>query len=157
MKLSAKGIGWLIFGLLICFSITETHGWRSILSTLVLGAVFISIYFMKQRFKTHGIGWYICGGVLLAFICEADEVSDMLISLVIAAACLVVFYVRNKESVDDLIDDIDGGRSGYSPDWIYDENRDIPDEVPHEETAGAASGDQPAEASDIEFDVDIKE
>lgn len=154
MKLSANGIGWLIFGALICASVTEASGWRSALSTLVLGAVFISIYLMKQRFKTHGIGWYICGGVLLAFICDADELSDMFISLVIAAACLIVFYFRNKESVDELIDEIDDGVTGYSPDWIYDENAAAQEAAEAaDETADAGSAGE----TDVEFEIEVKE
>ena len=54
MKITPKGIGWLIFGVIVCASATEAYGIISALSTLALGFVFILIYVMKQFFKPRG-------------------------------------------------------------------------------------------------------
>jgi hypothetical protein len=161
MKLGSKGIGWLIFGAMIIFSVTESDGWRSALSTIVLGAVFVSIYFMKQKFDTDGIGWYICGGTLMAFLCESESLSDMLFSLVLAVICLGVFYRKNKAGVDDMIDDIDQEISDYSPEWM---NKGLAEgggpEVTVTEETVEVTADQNASDSaedEVEFEIEVKE
>ena len=106
MKLSLKGIGWLIFGVIVCASSSEASGFMSQLSTIALGCVFIVIYIMKQFFQPRGLGWYIAGGMLLAFCVESGYNSDTLISLVIGLVLLAVFYVRNREPVDAMMDGV---------------------------------------------------
>ena len=100
MKITPKGIGWLIFGVLVCASATESIGIISALSTIALGLVFILIYVMKQFFKPRGLGWYVVGGMMLAFSIESGYNSDTLIALVIAFASLVWFYYKNKDALD---------------------------------------------------------
>ena len=106
MKFTTKGIGWLIFGALVCASATETVGVLSWLSTVALGLVFIGIYVMKQFFSPCGIGWYIVGGMLFAFCIEEGPDSDSLIALIIGAVLMFVFYTKNKELLDAMADDI---------------------------------------------------
>ena len=101
MKLTAKGIGWLIAGLIICASATESYGIAAKLSTIALGLVFVAIYLMKQIFVPRGIGWFIAGGVLVAFVVEEGLTEEGLISVGIAAACLAVFYFRNRQDIDN--------------------------------------------------------
>lgn len=119
MKVTPKGIGWLIFGVIVCASSTEASGLIPALSTIALGIVFILIYVMKQFFKPRGIGWYIAGGTLVAFSIESGANSDTLIALTIAAACLGIFYYRNRESLDNMLAGIvtDGV---YEPDPLED-------------------------------------
>ena len=101
MKITTKGIGWLIVGLIICASSTEAYGIAAKLSTIALGAVFIAVYLMKQIFTPRGIGWFIAGGVLLAFVVEEGLSEEGWISVGIAAACLAVFYFRNRQDIDN--------------------------------------------------------
>ena len=103
MKLSTKGIGWLIAGGIICLSATESYGFRSTLSTIALGMVFILIYVMKQIFDPRGIGWFIPGGVLLAFLVEEGFTEEGLTTLVISTACLVAFYLKNREELQAIM------------------------------------------------------
>ena len=112
MKLTAKGIGWLIAGLIICASATESYGIAAKLSTIALGLVFVAIYLMKQIFVPRGIGWFIAGGVLVAFVVEEGLSEEGWISVGIAAACLMVFYFRNKDGLEAA----SGGTIEYYPD-----------------------------------------
>ena len=125
MKFSTKGIGWLIFGALVCFSATESYDLPGIASSIALGLVFIAIYLMKQKFNPRGLGWFIVGGILLAFCLDQflsivggfasrlsvlpDELSDLLIGFILAAGCMFMFYRRNKAAIDDVADDIGAG------------------------------------------------
>lgn len=129
MKLTAKGIGWLIAGLIICASATESYGIAAKLSTIALGLVFVAVYLMKQIFVPRGIGWFIAGGVLVAFVVEEGLTEEGLISVGIAAACLMVFYFRNKDGLEAA----SGGTIEYYPD---------------EETGGEASDPNAAPAYD---------
>ena len=113
MKITPKGIGWLIFGVLMCASATESYGLIPALSTIALGLVFILIYVMKQFFKPRGIGWYIVGGMMVAFSIESGINSDTLIALLIALGSLGWFYYRNKEALDYMF-------SGVTTDEIGD-------------------------------------
>ena len=124
MKFSKKGIGWLIFGLIVCFSATEGDDIADIVSSIMLGLVFVAIYLMKQKFDPKGIGWFIGGGVLLAFCSDQlltiaaglvrsfsiipGDLSDMFISLIISCILLYVFYSKNKDALDCVAD-------GYEP------------------------------------------
>lgn len=102
MKITPKGIGWLIFGVIVCASATEAIGLISALSTIALGLVFILIYVMKQFFKPRSLGWYIVGGMMIAFSIESGLNSDTLIAAVIAFASLLWFYYRNKNDLDSV-------------------------------------------------------
>ena len=101
MKFTTKGIGWLIFGVIVCASSTEAYGIAAKLSTIMLGLVFVLVYFLKQLFVPRGIGWFIAGGVLVAFVVEEGLTEEGLISVGIAAACLAVFYFRNRQDIDN--------------------------------------------------------
>ena len=127
MKITPKGIGWLIFGVIVCASATEAIGIVSALSTIALGLVFILIYVMKQFFKPRGIGWYIFGGMLLAFCIESGANSDSLIAAVLGFASLVWFYYRNKEALDYMF-------SGMTTDEIGDFSYVDEDTYPEPET-----------------------
>jgi hypothetical protein len=96
MKFTTKGIGWLIFGVIVCASSTEAYGIAAKMSTIMLGLVFVLVYFLKQLFVPRGIGWFIAGGILVAFAVEEGLTDDGLLAVGIAAACLMVFYFRNK-------------------------------------------------------------
>lgn len=121
MKLSTKGIGWLIAGGIICLSATESYGFRSTLSTIALGMVFILIYVMKQIFDPRGIGWFIAGGVLLAFLVEEGFTEEGLTTLVISTACLVAFYLKNREELQALMN---GERIVYDDEYYEEEAYD---------------------------------
>ena len=133
MKITPKGIGWLIFGVLVCASATESTGFLPTLSTLLLGLVFILVYVMKQFFDPRGIGWFIAGGTLVAFCIESGANSDTLIAAVIAFASLLWFYYRNREALDYMF-------SGLTVDelndfgYVDEETFPEPDPYPTDET-----------------------
>lgn len=112
MKFTTKGIGWLIFGVIVCASSTEAYGIAAKMSTIMLGLVFVLVYFLKQLFVPRGIGWFIAGGVLVAFAVEEGLTDDGLLAVGIAAACLMVFYFRNKDGLEA----VSGGTIEYYPD-----------------------------------------
>lgn len=162
MKMTTKGIGWLIFGTIVCLSMTEADGVRGALSSVFLGAVFVSIYFIKQRFDPKGIGWYIASGVFLAFLVEADSASNLIIALVIAVACMMEFLRRNRKEVQDVINDADEGISEYSPDWMNEGSAEVPEEetvvsVSPEVEAAAEEASKQGSSEEVEFEIDIKE
>lgn len=147
MKITPKGIGWLIFGVIVCASATEAYGIISALSTIALGFVFILIYVMKQFFKPRGLGWYILGGMLLAFCIESGANSDTLISAVIAFASLLWFYYRNREALDYMF-------SGMTTDEIGDFS--YVDEETYPEP-GAYETAEEVEEETVETDIDLTE
>lgn len=112
MKFTTKGIGWLIFGVIVCASSTEAYGIAAKMSTIMLGLVFVLVYFLKQLFVPRGIGWFIAGGILVAFAVEEGLTDDGLLAVGIAAACLMVFYFRNKDGLEA----VSGGTIEYYPD-----------------------------------------
>lgn len=150
MKITPKGIGWLIFGVIVCASATEAYGIISALSTIALGLVFILIYVMKQFFKPRAIGWYILGGVLLAFCIESGANSDTLISAIIAFASLLWFYYRNKDALDYMFSGMTTDEIGdfsyvdedtYPEPEVYETVEEVVEETVEtdvEETEGAA-------------------
>ena len=116
MKLSSKGIGWLIAGALICVSAFPGNGIADVMSTIAIGLVFIAIFLMKQRFDPRGLGWFIGGGILLAFCLDElfgmaegifsgisllpGDLSDMFIGFICACGCMYMFIRRNKPILD---------------------------------------------------------
>ncbi len=147
MKITPKGIGWLIFGVIVCASATEAYGIISALSTIALGLVFILIYVMKQFFKPRGLGWYILGGMLLAFCIESGANSDTLISAVIAFASLLWFYYRNREALDYMF-------SGMTTDEIGDFS--YVDEDTYPEPRAYETAEEVIEET-VETDIDVVE
>ena len=147
MKITPKGIGWLIFGVIVCASATEAYGIISALSTIALGLVFILIYVMKQFFKPRGIGWYIFGGMLLAFCIESGANSDTLIAAVLAFASLLWFYYRNREALDYMF-------SGMTTDEIGDFSYVDEDTYPEPEAYETA---EEVAVETVETDIDVVE
>ncbi len=128
MKLSLKGIGWLIAGGIICASATEAYGVAAKMSTIALGLVFVAVYLMKQIFKPARIGWFIAGGILVAFVVEEGLTEEGLFSLGIAAVCLGIFYFKNRDVLREIMD---GGTLEYYPDEEETEAETVdPYEVP---------------------------
>ena len=147
MKITPKGIGWLIFGVIVCASATEAIGIISALSTLALGLVFILIYVMKQFFKPRGLGWYIFGGMLLAFCIESGVNSDTLIAGALGFACLVWFYYRNKDALDYMF-------SGMTTDEIGDFSYVDEDTYPEPEVYETV---EEVVEETVETDIDVVE
>lgn len=118
MKWNGKGIGWLIAGALICVSAFPGDDIADIMSTVMIGLVFIAIFLMKQRFQPRGLGWFIGGGILLAFCvdiifgiagglfsqsgADSGELSDLLIGSICACGCMYMFYRRNRGTLEDV-------------------------------------------------------
>ena len=187
MKLTAKGIGWLIFGVIVCASSTEAYGIAAKLSTIALGLVFVAVYLMKQIFVPRGIGWFIAGGVLVAFVVEEGLTEEGLISVGIAAACLAVFYFRNRQDIDNAAgewsieydSDEEGGveadpnaAPAYDPDAESGEDPYAMPEYPvkeyqepehQDEGSDPAGGEADSASSDsgseeaVDFEIDMKE
>ena len=107
MKLTFKGIGWLIFGLLVIASSFEEYGWRDKLSTIGIGETFALVYVMKQFLKPRWHALFIVGGVLLSFCIYNGINEELVMPLAIAAGCLGAFYVLNKKPVDEIMDGLD--------------------------------------------------
>lgn len=147
MKITPKGIGWLIFGVIVCASATEAIGIISALSTIALGLVFILIYVMEQFFKPRGLGWYILGGMLLAFCIESGANSDTLIAAVLGFASLLWFYYRNREVLDYMF-------SGMTTDEIDDFSYVDEDTFP--EPDAYATVEKVVEET-VETDIDVVE
>ena len=103
MRFTTRGIGWLIFGLVVCCSATEANGFIEKMSTIVLGLVFVAVYVIKQFFDPRRIGWFIAGGVLLAFTVEEGINSDGLFSILLAAVFLFIFYYNNREILNAMM------------------------------------------------------
>ena len=185
MKLTLKGIGWLIAGLIVCASSTKSVGLAAKMSTIALGLVFVAVYLIKQFFTPKGIGWFIAGGVLVAFVVEEGLTEEGWTSLAIAAACLAVFYFTNRDGIGAAVDGVvledpvegPGGDDSYDPYAAPAYNPDaapgedpyaVPGEDPYvmpgdagEAADGAADGASGGEADSgageaVDFDVDIK-
>jgi hypothetical protein len=138
MKFTTKGIGWLIFGVIVCASSTEAYGIAAKMSTIMLGLVFVLVYFLKQLFVPRGIGWFIAGGVLVAFTVEEGLSDEGLMAVGIAAACLMVFYFRNKDGLEA----VSGGTIEYYPDEETGGDAVDPDAAPAYDP-DAAPGEDP--------------
>ena len=157
MKITPKGIGWLIFGVLVCASATESTGFLPTLSTLLLGLVFILVYVMKQFFDPRGIGWFIAGGTLVAFCVETGIDSDTVIALGLAIIFLGLFYYYNREALNYIF-------SGLTVDelndfgYVDEETFPEPDPYPTDETIEVVEetteSDTIEKAADTEKPVD---
>ncbi len=150
MKLTAKGIGWLIFGVIVCASSTEAYGIAAKLSTIMLGLVFVLVYFLKQLFVPRGIGWFIAGGILVAFTVEEGLTDDGLLAVGIAAACLMVFYFRNKDGLEA----VSGGTIEYYPDEESGGGAVDPNAAPAYDPDAAPGEDPYAMAGDADAPYD---
>lgn len=153
MKLTFKGIGWLIFGLLIIASSFETYGWADKLSTIGIGLTLVLVYVMKQIFKPRMYGFFIAGGIMLSFCIYNGINEELIMPLAIAVACLGAFYVLNKRSVDAIVDDIDS----LGDDEI--ENFDYVAPESYEDTATSSTdedGNSSDGTSDSAIDADIE-
>ena len=145
MKLTFKGIGWLIFGLLIIASSFETYGWADKLSTIGIGLTLVLVYVMKQIFKPRMYGFFIAGGIMLSFCIYNGINEELIMPLAIAVACLGAFYVLNKRSVDAIVDDVDS----LGDDEI--ENFDYVAPESYEDAATSSTGTD-GNSSDVEAD-----
>lgn len=160
MRFTSEGIGWLIAGGIICATAIGSDGFASAVGMVMIGLVFVAVYFIKQYFDPAGLGWFIAGGLLLAFCVETmigvagglfresflnrDDLSDTLVTLIIALGCMFAFYKRNKRAVDDLADDIASDISMHADHKVHVI-------VAKEEPAEAAN------TSEIEFELDNRE
>ena len=136
MKITTKGIGWLIAGLVICASSTEASGIASKLSTIALGLVFVAVYLIKQVFAPRMIGWFIAGGILLAFVVEEGLSEEGWISVGIAAVCLIVFFLLNRDEIEAARYGVpleDEEETGYEEDDTYAGPAYDPDAEPGED------------------------
>ncbi len=100
MSLGSKGIGWLIFGVLVCASSTESDGIAAKLSTIALGLVFVATYLIKNWFDPKYKALFILGGTFIAFSIENGRDSATVTALVVAAVCLFLFYLINKDVIN---------------------------------------------------------
>lgn len=156
MRFTTKGIGWLIFGLIVCMSSTESGSFISKVSTIVLGLVFVGVYFIKQVFTPRGIGWFIGGGILIAFAVEeivTGSVSNVVIALIIAALCLGWFYIRNRDDVEKAVIGIDEEEESllYQPEdyQAAGERSSGPDP--------AGKADEADEADEVEYEFTMRD
>lgn len=151
MKLSTKGLGWLIFGLLVIASSTESYGLKSKLSTIALGAVFVAVYLMKQYFRPRLYGLFIAGGVLLAFCIEADHDSSLVYSFILACVFMALFYLKNRNSVNDMIDTVDsaGDEELENFDYVAPETYEEPS------AQDAYNAQEEGEEAAIEIDASV--
>jgi hypothetical protein len=153
MRFSTDGIGWLIFGVLVCFSSTEADGLFAKLSTIALGLVFVAIYVMKQFFEPVSKGWFIAGGMLLAFSIENGYDSATLMALVLGVIFLFIFYTKNKREVDAAMNGELGTASDYYEDEMYDDSYADPvvEEVTEEVTVTTVKPADSQETQEVEF------
>lgn len=153
MKITPKGIGWLIFGVIVCASATESIGIIPALSTIALGLVFILVYVMKQFFKPRSLGWYIVGGMMLSFSIESGFNSDTLIALVIAFASLLWFYFKNKNELDYMFS---GVVNDELDDFGYLDEDTYPDPIVYETTVEEVVEETTDETADETADVPVE-
>ena len=116
MSLGSSGIGWLIFGVLVCASSTEAEGVPAKLSTIALGLVFVATYLIKNWFDPRYKALFIIGGTFIAFSIENGRDEATMIALCISAVCLFIFYLVNKEVINAWL----GGAS--ITEYPYDED-----------------------------------
>ena len=145
MKLTFKGIGWLIFGLLIIASSFETYGWADKLSTIGIGLTLVLVYVMKQFFKPRWYGFFIAGGILASFCFYNGANRELIMPLTLAVVFLGIFYLKNKEPVDNMMDGIDS----LGDDEI--ENFDYVAPESYEDAATSSTGTD-GNSSDVEAD-----
>ena len=131
MKLTFKGIGWLIFGLLIIASSFETYGWADKLSTIGIGLTLVLVYVMKQFFKPRWYGFFIAGGILASFCFYNGANRELIMPLTLAVVFLGIFYLKNKEPVDNMMDGIDSQENSELEnfDYVAPETYEEPAEV----------------------------
>lgn len=165
MKLTRKGIGWLIAGLIICYSATQPDDLAGTIGSFLLGLVFVAVYLMKQIFEPAGKGWFIAGGIMTAFLVETtmetlaetfrghpfdkDDLSTILIVLAIVCGCFYAFYRRNKYEIDEAAGEF--GIGDY-PDYArYEEDEPYAGEEPE---AAESVKEEPEE---IEFEFSAED
>ena len=171
MKFTSKGIGWLIAGLIICYSATQPDDLAGTIGSFLLGLVFVVVYLMKQSFEPAGKGWFIAGGILTAFLVETtmetlaetfrghpfdkDDLSTILIVLVIVCGCFYAFYRVNKYEIDETAAEF--GIGDYYPTRILDaEDEDTEAEPDTGEEPEAAEPEQ-EEPEEIEFEFSAED
>lgn len=151
MKLTWKGIGWLVFGIMMMAASTSAYGIAEKISDIGIGLTFVAVYVMKQIFKPRMYGFFIAGGIMLSFCIYNGINEELIVPLAIAVACLGAFYVLNKRSVDAIVDDIDS----LGDDEI--ENFDYVAPESYEDTGASADADTSSDGtSDSAIDADIE-
>lgn len=170
MKLTARGIGWLIAGVLVCCSMTETDSIASAAGTLGIGITFIAVYLMKQKFDPSGIALFIVGGIFGAFTLEEtlnfiygfvsrlpvvkDDLSTILLGGFVTVGCFYAFYRMNKGALEygeynDYHDDDDDGFSMPFQEEVF---RDDIVEVSSEDKTPASEDDEFLEIEVVDGD-----
>ena len=148
MRLGTSGIGWLIFGVLVCASSTEAYGIPAKLSTIALGLVFVATYLIKNWFDPKYKALFIIGGTFIAFSIENGRDEATMIALCISAVCLFIFYLVNKEVINAWL----GGAS--ITEYPYDEDYE---EYEEEEETEAGETEEYSEPPDNTIQVDAAE
>ena len=157
MKLTTKGIGWLIFGVLLVASSTEASGLMATLSTIVWGLFFIGIYVMRQFFKPHGIFWYIGGSTLLSFCVESGANSDTLIAMVIGVILMGIFYINNEEELrmmmDGIVSEVDYNDPLEDFSYVDEDTYPDPSDIPNDIKDEVSEPDESSEEPSVEFEI----
>ena len=148
MSLGSKGIGWLIFGVLVCASSTESDGIAAKLSTIALGLVFVATYLIKNWFDPKYKALFIIGGTFIAFSIENGRDEATMIALCISAVSLFIFYLVNKEVINAWL----GGAS--ITEYPYDEDYE---EYEEEEETEAGETEEYSGPPDNTIQVDAAE
>ena len=156
MKLTLKGIGWLIFGLLIIASSVETYGWADKLSTIGIGLTFVLVYVMKQFFKPRWYGFFIAGGILASFCFYNGANKELIMPLTLAVVFLGIFYLKNKEPVDDMMDGIDSQENNELENFDYVAPETYEDPAEAEMPAPDSSGDPENAEDDGVIEIELK-
>lgn len=153
MKLTWKGIGWLVFGIMMMAASTSAYGIAEKISDIGIGLTFVAVYVMKQIFKPRMYGFFIAGGIMLSFCIYNGINEELIMPLAIAVACLGAFYVLNKRSVDAIVDDIDS----LGDDEIENFDYVAPESYEDANTSSAdADGNSADGTSDSAIDADIE-
>lgn len=127
MRLGTSGIGWLIFGIIVCASYSEADGLPAKLSTIALGLVFVAVYLIKNWFDPRYKALFILGGMLIAFSIENGKDPDTVTALCIASVFLCIFYFINKDVINAWLE------GASITDYPYDEEYE---EYAEEEESG---------------------
>ena len=156
MRLGTSGIGWLIFGVLVCASSTEAYGIAAKLSTIALGLVFVATYLIKNWFDPKYKALFIIGGTFIAFSIENGRDEATMIALCISAVSLFIFYLVNKEVINAWL----GGASitEYPYDEGYEEYEEEEIEAEAEAETETENNINQVESEDVvEFSFDRTE
>ena len=98
-----RGIGYLVFGLLVFFSYSEAQNYKEAICYIVCGFLMVMLFLIMNKYKLYRNGFYAIGVIFLTYSIQEQSVIECWLSMIIGVLFLILYYRINIEQFSGKI------------------------------------------------------